>query len=229
MRARRSIFRRILRECVPLPDDARILDIGPGSGVNLEVLRDHGTVSVLDLDHESLLECRGAGAHHLVCGDAGAPPLQPGSIDLVCALDVLEHLADDTAALAAWRELLRPGGRLLLTVPALPVLWGRQDILSGHQRRYRRRQLERRLCEAGFAVERLTYFNTLLFLPILAVRLCMRPFLRRTAGGGGGSDFSVFSFGLNGLLYRLFAAEGAWLVKRDLPVGVSLLCVARPR
>lgn len=228
MRGRRSIFRRILRECVRPPRGARILDVGPGSGVNLEVLRDHGAVSVLDLSRESLLDCRGAGARHLVQGDAGAPPLQPGSIDLVCALDVLEHLADDRTALAAWRDLLRPDGRLLLTVPALPVLWGRQDVLSGHERRYRRRELGQRLREAGFEIERLSYFNTLLFLPILAVRLCMRPFLGRTSVGGGGSDFGVPSFGLNGLLYRLFAAEGAWLVKRDLPLGVSLLCVAKP-
>ena len=117
---------------------------------------------------------------------------------------------------------------MLLTVPALPVLWGRQDVLSGHKRRYRRGELERRLREAGFAIERLTYFNTLLFLPILAVRLCMRPFLGRTSAGGGGSDFSVPSFGLSGLLYRLFAAEGSWLVRRNLPLGVSLLAVARP-
>lgn len=227
MRARRSIFRRILRECVKPPDGAHVLDVGPGFGVNTEVLAECGSVSVLDTSIESLTDCRRRGASRLVYGDAQAPPLRDRVVDLVCALDVLEHLDEDTAALAAWRELLRDDGRLLLTVPALPLLWGRQDVLAGHRRRYRKRDLQDRLRAAGFVVERLSYFNTVLFLPILAVRLCMRPFLARTRTGGGGSDFSVPSFGLNGLLYRLFAAEGPWLAKRDLPMGVSLLCVAR--
>jgi SAM-dependent methyltransferase len=228
MRARRAIFGRVLREWMTLPRRARILDVGPGSGVNLEVLRQHGSVAALDVNRESLLACRGRGADHLLLGDAAQPPLAPASFDLVCALDVLEHLADDREALASWRAVLRPGGRLLLTVPALRLLWGRQDVLSGHYRRYRRRELRARLRESGFAVERLTYFNTLLFLPILAVRLCMRPFLRRAGREGSRTDLGVPSFGLNDVLYRVFAAEGAWLAKRDLPIGVSLLCVAAP-
>jgi SAM-dependent methyltransferase len=224
-RARRAIFARLLDELIALPRNARILDVGPGSGVNLPVLGPRGKVTVLDVDRGSLEHCRASGAHAVVLGDATRPPFADGVFDLVCALDVVEHLEDDRAALAACRRLLVPGGHLLLTVPALPLLWGRQDVLSGHWRRYRRRELEQRVREAGFSIRKLTYFNTLLFPPILAVRLAMRPFLRWTRSGG--SDLIAPSFGFDRVLYRAFAAEGPWLVRRRLPIGVSLLCWAQ--
>jgi SAM-dependent methyltransferase len=225
-RGRRQIFARLLDAAVPLPAGARILDLGPGCGVNLPLLRPRGQVTALDLSRESLLDCAERGADWVVRADATAPPLRDGTFDLVCALDVLEHLADDATALTAWHRLLKPHGRLLLTVPALPILWGRQDVLSGHRRRYRRAELARRVTAAGFAIERLTYFNALLLPPILAVRLLMRPFVQRAVRRGG-SDLSMGSFGMDGLLYRALASEGRWLLRRDLPIGVSLLCLAR--
>lgn len=226
-RARRAIFARLLREAMALPRHARILDIGPGSGINLPVLAPLGTVAVLDQDAGSLRACALAGAKRLVQGDAAAPPLAPGGFDLVCALDVLEHLADDAGALAAWRQLLAPGGWLLLSVPALPILWGRQDVASGHVRRYRRSALAARLLAAGLRPVRLSYFNTLLLPPIFAVRLVMRPFLRWTSRRGA-SDLSLRAPALvEELLFRAFAAEAGWLARRDLPIGVSLLALAR--
>ncbi len=225
-RARRAIFAAFLDAHAPLAENARILDVGPGSGVNLPVLAPRGRVTVLDLSAESLRDCRARGADHVLRGDAAAPPLRPGSFDLVCALDVLEHLADEAASLAAWHRVLRPGGHLLLSVPALRVLWGRQDVLSGHHRRYRRTELRRHLANAGFEVQRVTYFNSALLPPILGVRLAMRPFLRRSVARGH-SDLAVPGFGLNTALERVFGAERHWLVKRDLPIGVSLLAWAR--
>lgn len=223
-RARRTIFARLLDELIRPPAAARILDVGPGSGINLPVLRGRGPVTVLDTSRASLEHCRAAGADAVVQGDAMRPPFAPASFDLICALDVVEHLEHDREALAALRKLLRPGGHLLLSVPALPILWGRQDVLSGHCRRYRKRELEQRVQQAGFTIRKLSYFNTLLFPPILAVRLAMRPFLRWTREGR--SDLAAPSLGLGGVLYRGFAAEAPWLVKHRLPIGVSLLCWA---
>ena len=225
--ARRDLFTRLLDAWVALPPGAAILDLGPGFGVNLPVLGARGRVTALDVDRDSLRDCAARGAAHTVLADAHAPPLCEGSFDLVAALDVLEHLEHDQSALRAWARLLAPNGRLLLTVPALPLLWGRQDVLSGHFRRYRRQELAQRVRAAGLRIERLSFFNTVLFPPILGVRLLMRPFLRRTARGDH-SDLDLPSFGLGGLLRRAFAAEGRWLVGRDLPLGVSLLCLARP-
>lgn len=226
-RARRSILSGLLDASVPLGAGARVLDLGPGSGVNLPILRERGRVCVLDMSRFSLDSCRALGAAALVQGDATVPPFRDESFDLVCALDVLEHLRDDARALRECRRVLRRDGRLFVSVPALGVLWGRQDVLSDHHRRYTRGQLQRRLVEAGFEIERLSYFNSILFAPILGVRLCMRPFLRWTVRGG--SDLAVrLPLGLDGLLYRLFAMEGPWLRRRDLPLGVSLLALARP-
>lgn len=227
-RARRRIFERVLDEHVTLPPDARILDLGPGSGVNLPVLAPRGRVTVLDVSRFSLATCRSGGAT-CVQADATRPPFRDASFDLVCALDVLEHLVEDERALRACRRVLRPEGRLLASVPALGLLWGRQDVLSEHKRRYARADFESRLVAAGFELERLTYFNSLLFPPILAVRLMMRPFLRATSQNGGGSDLGLrLPRPAEELLYRLFASERHWLARRDLPIGVSLLGLARP-
>lgn len=227
-RARRTIFATLLDAKVPLTKSARILEIGPGHGVNLEVLAPRGQVTTLDTDLASLVGAKARGATLAVLGDGTAPPLRAGAFDLVCALDVLEHLEDDGAGLRAMHAMLAPGARLFLTVPALRILWGRQDVLSRHFRRYGRRELADRVRAAGFAIEKLSFFNSALFLPILVVRLLMRPFLARSTRPGAGSDFSIRQPGLvEKLCYRLFAAEAGWLVRHSLPVGVSLLCIAR--
>jgi len=228
VRGRHDIFARLLDKLVSLPEGGRILDVGPGYGVNIPLLRERGRLCVLDTDASSLDSCRTLGATDLVRGDANRLPLADASVHLVSALDVIEHLDDDLEALREFRRVLQTSGWLLLTVPALGILWGRQDVLSEHRRRYRRHQLREQLAAAGFEVARLTYFNTLLFPPILAVRLLMRPLLGRAVRSGR-SDFGFpLPLGLNGLLHRLFAAEAGWLVRHDLPVGVSLLCLARP-
>ncbi len=154
-------------------------------------------------------------------------PFADESFDLVCLLDVLEHLENDGAALEEYARVLKPDGTLFLSVPALPVLWGRQDVLSEHYRRYRRGPLAE-LVGRRFEIEHLTYFNTWLFPPILAVRLLMRPFLSRSVEAG--SDFSTPTpFGADALLEKLFASEGNWVTRRRFPIGVSLLSVAHPR
>ncbi len=225
-RARKTIFTRLLDGLDGWPPQASILDIGPGSDVNLPVLQGRGELTVVDTTPLSLACFRERSEVKLVQGDGERLPFADGSFDLICAWDVIEHLDDDQEALRECGRILKQGGRLFLTVPAWPVLWGRQDVLSLHKRRYRRGQLMERLARAGFRIERLTYFNSVLFLPILVVRLLMRPFLRWNKGGG--SDFQVkLPFALDGLLFRLFALEAPWLARRDLPFGVSLLGLAR--
>ncbi|MHC4893495.1 MAG: class I SAM-dependent methyltransferase [Planctomycetota bacterium] len=205
----------------------RILDLGPGGGVNLPVLLPRGDVTCVDLDAGSLARVGEQGARGLRA-DASRLPIGDGSADAICALDVLEHLDDDVGALADWHRALAPEGLLLLSVPALDLLWGRQDVLAEHRRRYDRATLRTRLLDAGFELERLTYFNTLLFPPVLGVRLAMRPWLGRASEGG--SDLGLRLPGwIEELLFRTFSAEGAWLERRDLPIGVSLMAVARPR
>jgi SAM-dependent methyltransferase len=228
-RARRSIFTRVLDEQLPGGRAPRILDLGPGSGVNLPILAPRGRVTALDLSDVSLARCRAAGDNDQVLADATVAPFKSNTFDLVCALDVLEHIDDDRAALVQIERVLRPGGLFLFSVPAFGFLWGRQDVLSHHKRRYAKSELRERVTATGLEIEHLTYFNTLLFPPIAAVRVLMRPMLERSVAKGG-SDLSVkLPLGLDQVLYQSFACERGWVTRHSLPFGVSMLGWARKR
>ncbi len=176
---------------------------------------------VVALDTEHVHARRPDAGPHYVIGDLGALPLAPAVFDAVLALDVLEHLDDDAAALRQAARALRPGGLLVVTVPALPSLWGAQDVVSHHRRRYTRRTLGALFAAAGLPSPAITYFNTLLFPPLAAVRWLARA---RGIGAEPTGDFEKNRPGLaNEVLTRIFALERHLLRHLSLPVGVSLL------
>lgn len=225
-RGRRRILRRLLSDLgPPLPWGARVLDVGCGTGANGPVLAERGRWAI-GIDASPVpLGLRGTGNRgHAgrVRGDAGALPFADGSLHLVVALDVLEHLDDDRAACAELRRVLVPGGVLVIFVPALMLLWGQQDEVSHHRRRYARAELKRLVAGAGFAIERMTYFNTLLFLPILGARLFMRLTRPKLA-----SENQLGGPLTNAILDGIFALETPLVAAHNLPIGVSLACVAR--
>jgi SAM-dependent methyltransferase len=224
-RGRRQLFLRLLEEQIPPRErPIRILDFGCGTGAFLEDLDRFGTVSAVDADESAVSFCHARGRAEVLHAPPGAHlPYPDGTFDLVTTLDVIEHVEDDVAALSELRRVLRPGGLLLVAVPAFMFLWGRQDEVSHHHRRYTARTLDRSLAEAGFRVRRTSYFNTLLFAPIAAVRLARR--LVR-AHDGAQSDFEVGPARMNGVLSALFGAEAAVVARRRLPFGVSLLALA---
>ena len=147
------------------------------------------------------------------------------TFDVVAAFDVLEHIADDVGALRRIGESLAPEGVLVVTVPAYAWLWSRHDELSHHVRRYRRRDLRAALEAGGYDVERATYFNAALFPVAAAVRLVHRYVTHRQDT----DDFSLPPRPVNELLAKVFAAERLPLRHADLPFGVSVLALARPR
>jgi len=200
-----------------------VLDFGCGTGGMLDGLGRFGHVVGVDADVRAveLSRSRGHDVRHIV-GDASLP-FDDGSFDAVTALDVLEHLREDVAALRELRRVLRPSGVLLATVPAFQSLWGDQDVVSHHFRRYRAPQLASRLRDAGFEVERTTYFNTLLFPPIAAIRVGRRLWRRPRAAQ---SDFELGSNRFDGVLARVFRCEAPILARRSLPFGVSALAIA---
>ncbi|MCA1566485.1 MAG: class I SAM-dependent methyltransferase [Acidobacteria bacterium] len=201
----------------------RILDVGCGTGANLEMLAQFGATEGVDVSEDALAFCRARGLHQVKLGAAEQLPYEDGSFDLVTALDVVEHLDDDSGGLSEMRRVLRPGGRALLFVPAFMWLWGVQDDVSHHRRRYTLPQLTERVRGAGFAVERATYANLTFFAPILAGRLLMR-----ATGARPASENNINVSALNGLLGRLFGAERFWLGRGlNFPFGVSAVCVAR--
>jgi SAM-dependent methyltransferase len=223
---RRKLFLRLIEDRFGArPID--ILDFGCGTGAFLEHLDRFGTVSAVEADASAVAFCHTRGRTEVQLVPAGAPlPFADASFDLVTTLDVIEHIDDDVAALAEMRRVLRPGGRLLVAVPAYMFLWGKQDEVSHHKRRYTAPTLRAALDRAAFAVERTSYFNTLLFPPIAAVRLGRR-LLRRP--GSAESDFDLGPPALNRALGAVFGAEAGVVARRDLPFGVSVLALARPR
>ena len=200
----------------------QILDVGCGTGANLEMLAQFGNAEGVDVSEDALAFCRARGLTRVKQGAAERLPYADASFDLVTALDVVEHLDDDAGGLREMRRVLRPDGRALLFVPAFGWLWGVQDDISHHRRRYTLPQLTGRVREAGFEVERATYANLTFFAPVLAGRLLMR-----ATGVRPASENNINVPALNGLLGRLFGAERFWLRRLNFPFGVSAVCVAR--
>jgi SAM-dependent methyltransferase len=222
---RRRLFAQIVGE-LGVSADAAILDVGTGTGANLRLLRNLGFAQVrgVDFSPEAIRFCAEKGFGTIERGDVCALPFADGSFDLVFATDVVEHVDDDLAALREIRRVLRPGGRALLTVPAFPILWGLQDEVSRHRRRYRLGELLARLEAAELSPQRHFYFNYLLFLPILAARRLMRLLRIRLDSEG-----EVNTRWLNRLLAVVFLCDirtAPWLRP---PIGVSALVVAARR
>ena len=200
----------------------RILDVGCGTGANLQMLSNFGVAEGVDVSAEALDFCRARGLAKVKQGAAEALPFEDASFDLVTGLDVVEHLDDDVAGLKEMRRVLRPRGRALLFVPAFMFLWGVQDDISHHRRRYTLSDLKKRLAEAGLKVERATYANITFFLPILIGRVIMR-----LTGVRPASENNITIGALNGFLGWILGAESWWLRRMNFPFGVSIVCVAR--
>jgi SAM-dependent methyltransferase len=200
----------------------RILDVGCGTGANLQMLSSFGVAEGVDISPEALDFCRARGLSKVKEGAIESLPFEDASFDLVTGLDVIEHLDDDVAGLREVLRVLRPGGRAFFFVPAFMFLWGVQDDISHHRRRYTVPELKQRLVEAGFEVERATYANITFFFPTLIGRLLMRLTGLRPA-----SESHINIAALNGVFGRILGAESGWLKKRGLPLGVSIVCVAK--
>lgn len=224
-RGRRAVLEAVL-DGLSLPASLRILDAGCGSGRNMVALAARGRVTGVEPASASLQVARERGVGDVVPGSLDEPlPFADGAFDLAVALDVLEHVADDEAALRELARVIAPGGRLLVTVPQYGWLWGEHDVLAHHHRRYTRALLLGRASAAGLGRERVTAFNATLLPAIAAVRLAQRA--RRRAQPG--SDLDRTPQGLvNSALERVIRAEAALIRRgRDLPAGVSLLAVLR--
>lgn len=221
---RRANLTAIL-ETLSLPNAARILEIGSGTGGNLDMLARFGTVTALEMDATARLIAaeKTNNRYHIVAGACPDDlPFANDKFDLVCLLDSLEHIEADAATLIAVRGLLATGGQVLITVPAHPWLWSAHDVFLHHKRRYRRGGL-RDLCRAaGFAVERLSYFNFFLFPLAVLARLKDRLMRSEVATGADLPPAPI-----NALFGALFASERFILPHVALPAGVSLLAVLR--
>ena len=218
--------RRILSGLIgalDLPKPAQVLEVGCGPGGNLEMLKRFGEVTALEPDEASrayAAERTGVRIEGGLLPDG--LPFAPASFDLVCAFDVIEHVDEDAASVAALARLLKPGGFLATTVPGQPWMWSRHDELHHHKRRYRLGDYRAMFEAAGLRVLIASHFNTVLFAPIAAVRA-----LKKLTGSTEADDDAMPAPALNRLLTGLFAAEGPWLRHAPLPTGVSIVLIAQ--
>jgi SAM-dependent methyltransferase len=200
----------------------RILDVGCGTGANLKMLAAFGRAEGVDISPQAVDFCRERGLDSVKLGAIEDLPYESGSFELVTALDVVEHLDDDVAGLREMRRVLSRDGRLLLFVPAFMFLWGVQDDVSNHRRRYTLPTLLKAVEAAGFSIEWASYANISFFVPVLVVRSMMRWLGLRAA-----TEYGINISLLNGLFSRLFAAERFILQRGRIPFGVSAVCIAR--
>jgi len=221
---RRRIIQCLVEKiCAALNNaNPRILDVGCGTGANLKMLAAYGRAEGVDISPQAVDFCRERGLDSVKLGAIEQLPYEDNSFELVTALDVVEHLDDDVAGLQEMRRFLRRDGRLLLFVPAFMFLWGVQDDVSNHRRRYTLPGLLRAVEAAGFSVEWSSYANISFFVPVLVVRSVMR-WLGLRAATEYGINISV----MNGPFSSLFAAERFVLNRGRIPCGVSAVCIAR--
>ena len=220
--ARRRILDGLIERVVKPPQDARILELGAGTGHNLAMLSRFGHVEASELDpiaRELASERLGRPVVEAALPDLMMFPA--ATYDLIALLDVLEHVVDDKGSLAAIFGRLKPGAALLLTVPANPWMWSAHDAAHHHHRRYRKREIAALARAAGYDIELLSPFNSLLFPPIAAVRLIGR--LR----GDESSDDAMPGALVNKTLEAVFGLERALIGRVPMPFGVSLVAVLR--
>ena len=218
---RRKIIRALIARFRPRAGPLTILEVGCGTGSNIALLQEFGTVEAIEPDDHARSFSEQRTGLVIKGGYLPNVPLVDARYDLIVLLDVLEHIPDDHGALLALRPKLAPGGRLLLTVPGIPALWSGHDIAHHHQRRYTAKTLEAVVRQAGFRTVHRGAFNTLMLPLIVAVRALNK--IRRHEGG---DDDAIPPKPLNTLLGALFGAERYAAVRGLFPVGVSIALVA---
>jgi|ERR671936_1961143 SAM-dependent methyltransferase len=223
LRSRRRLVIDWIAHRHPRQTGLRILDVGCGTGLMIQEMAAFGSVFGVDVSEDAIALCRRRGLHDVIQASALALPFSSASFDVLTAVDVLEHIDDDRAALLEWRRVLRPGGRLFLFVPAHKWLWSPHDEASGHKRRYTVPSLSQVIQSAGLLVERQSYASTFLLPLIAGGRLWLKLFPRPVEG----EQITLHPSWSNGILGAIFSAEIPLLRRIRFPLGASVICVAR--
>ena len=223
-KARREVLAELIRREAPTPANGRVLEIGCGTGHNLEMLGRFGAVDALELDDEA----RAIAEKRLGRKVMSAPLPRLAGVrnhhyDLVAALDVIEHVDDDDSAVAAIAAKLKPGGKFVMAVPAHQWMWSAHDVVNHHQRRYSKHALKALIEGSPMRLDRIGYFNSLLFPLAVAERAASK--LR----GKEDADVRLPPAPLNMALEKVFAAERYLVGRLPLPPGLSLFAVASAR
>jgi SAM-dependent methyltransferase len=219
--ARLGIFLHYLDRRVHATPQTRVLDVGCGTGAVLEEFSRRYQAFGIDPSEQAIEFCRQRGLTNVWAGLLNDFQ-HDKPYDLITMFDVVEHVPDDIGLLKEARRRLVPGGQLMIAVPAYMWLWSHHDVGLHHQRRYSRGTLAPVVTGAGFTIEHLTYFNTLLLPAAVGRRI-----VQQITGGETMDDLELPSPGVNKVLRTIFELETPVLPSYSLPFGLSLLCLAR--
>ncbi|HEU4717744.1 MAG TPA: class I SAM-dependent methyltransferase [Bacteroidia bacterium] len=226
---RSRILENTLRRHLPKGKKPRILNIGVATGASTEMLMKLGEVTSVEYDKDCCEFVSGILGTKVYNESITALPFGDSSFDIVCAFDVIEHVADHVTAVAEMERVCSPGGLVFVTVPAFMSLWSKHDVINHHERRYRLKGLRELFRPRKGHEVRSSYFNTILFPPIFIFRQAGRLLFRRRSTEEATSDFetvSTTSFTgkiINRMLGALFSMEIFLLRFMRFPAGVSIL------
>ncbi len=219
---RRKLLGSILSS-VKFPKNCIALEVGCGTGANLNAFQSAGLYGIgLDQSLYALTLVKRKGNFPLLAGDLNNLPIKTKSLGLIIAMDVFEHLEHDQIGMSECYRVLNIGGVLFLTVPAFKFLWGVQDDVTGHKRRYSMKEIKDKLRKEGFNILRSSFFNFILFFPILITRRFIDLLGLRIE-----SENKINHPLINSILKAIFSLEPYLLRYISFPFGVSIFCVAR--
>lgn len=223
-RGRRRLLERILKN-FSKKSPLKILDVGSCTGYNLHLLSRFGTVYGVDVEKKAVEYCKMRGFKRIRLLKNGLKlPFKDNYFDIITCLDVLEHIKKDEDYLKELYRVLSTGGHLVLFTPAIKLLWSQLDVKSHHIRRYNKLMLSRKAKKAKFIIKDIKYFNYILFLPMLPIRLIQK--LPLFSKNELGADLIVGNRLINEILSIIFYLD-VWSVKwLSPPIGVSLLLIA---
>ncbi|UOG74691.1 class I SAM-dependent methyltransferase [Hymenobacter tibetensis] len=227
---RRDAIRKLIHR-MQVPLQADILEIGCSAGPLQQILHTDGYTSLtgIDISENAIALAKQRGVPNVSVMDGAKLDFADASFDFVLASDVLEHIEDEELAVREWTRVLRPGGRMLVFVPAFQMLWTHHDEVNHHYRRYTAAHLRRVLQQADLEVERSSYWNSTLFFPASVVRLAKRVYSRPVSDTADTGDLQQFPGWLNSLFSRLLKTENTFLKYGSFPVGVSVFALGRKR
>jgi SAM-dependent methyltransferase len=225
-RGNRAVVAALLRRYAPTGCRLR-LDAGCGTGKNLEAFADFGVAIGIDYDHAAVRFSRDRGCTRVARASITALPFAGASFDVVTCFEVMnsDSIADWQGVVKEFARVLRPGGVLFLREPAFMALYGSHDVVVHTARRFRRAPMRAAVERAGLQVLRCSYQNLVTFFPALVIRSFQR--WRGLAGRSHVADFEKGDTVLGPLLAAWLRGEGWWLARVRLPLGSSVVCVAR--
>jgi SAM-dependent methyltransferase len=201
----------------------KILDIGCGTGKNVEAFSRLGKVFGIDQSPEAVSYCKQRSLKNTSLGSAARTGFPPNTFQIVTLLDVLEH-TDERTTLNELKKILVPGGFVIINVPAYAWLWSKWDEVLHHKRRYTHSSLIHALTRNGFQILHISYAFSFLVLPVYLIRAIKSRLKQEYT-----SDFKIGSPMINSLLTKVAQIERFFVLTTGIPAGTSVICLAQKR